>query len=148
MVTMTRFRSPMEAYQPEASRRSNAACPDAEDAQACGRLPPFARVLPARDRDRPQGGSSGMLSSCLRVASLILLFSGTALAQTAIEGTVHDSAGRPVPNASVSLQHRDGGTVLTTASDGDGKFRFSGVEGGACALQVQAADYFKATYEF
>src|SRR5438552_3061690 len=27
MLARTRFRSPMEAYQPEASRRSNAACP-------------------------------------------------------------------------------------------------------------------------
>jgi hypothetical protein len=53
-----------------------------------------------------------------------------------------------VPNASVSLQHRDGGTALTTVSDSDGKFRFSGVEGGAYTLLVEARGYFKATYEF
>jgi len=41
----------------------------------------------------------------------------------------------------------DGGTVLTTARTAMASFAFS-VEGGACTLQVQAADYFKATYEF
>ena len=85
---------------------------------------------------------------CLRVVCLILLVSGTAYGQTAIEGTVHDSSGRAVAKASVSLQHQDGGTALTTVSDSDGKFRFSGVEGGAYTLGVEAAGYFEATYEF
>jgi hypothetical protein len=85
---------------------------------------------------------------CLRVVCLILLISGTAYGQTAIEGTVHDSSGRVVAKASVSLQHQDGGTVLTTVSDSDGRFRFSGVEGGAYRLGVEAAGYFEATYEF
>jgi len=85
---------------------------------------------------------------CLRVICLILLISGTAYGQTAIEGTVHDSSGRVVAKASVSLQHRDSGTALTTVSDSDGRFRFSGVESGAYTLQVEAAGYFKATYEF
>jgi outer membrane receptor protein involved in Fe transport len=89
-----------------------------------------------------------MLSSCLRFVCLFLLISGTAFAQTAVEGTVHDTRGRPVPNASVSLEHQDGGITLTTVSGSDGKFRFSGVEGGACTLQAEAAGYFKATYEF
>ena len=85
---------------------------------------------------------------CLRVVGLILLVSGTAYGQTAIEGTVHDSSGRAVAKASVSLQHQDGGTALTTVSDSDGKFRFSGVEGGGYTLGVEAAGYFEATYEF
>src|SRR6266550_4471230 len=85
---------------------------------------------------------------CLRVVCLILLISGTAYGQTAIEGAVHDSSGRAVAKASVSLQHQDGGTALTTVSDSNGKFRFSGVEGGAYTLGVEAAGYFEATYEF
>src|SRR5216683_482747 len=85
---------------------------------------------------------------CLRVVCLILLVSGTAYGQTAIEGTVHDSSGRAVAKASTSLQHQDGGTSLTTVSDSDGRFRFSGVEGGAYTLGVEAAGYFEATYEF
>ena len=85
---------------------------------------------------------------CLRVVCLILLISETAYGQTAIEGTAHDSSGHAVAKASVSLQHQDGGTSLTTVSDSDGKFRFSGVEGGAYTLGVEAAGYFEATYEF
>src|SRR5258706_8906858 len=89
-----------------------------------------------------------MFTWCLRVVCLTLLMSGTAYGQTAIEGAVHDAAGRLVAKASVSLQHKDGGTALTTVSDSDGRFRFSGVEGGAYTLGVEAAGYFKATYEF
>src|SRR5882762_5416656 len=89
-----------------------------------------------------------MFSWCLRVVCLTLLISGTAYGQTAIEGAVHDAAGRLVAKASVSLQHKDGGTALTTVSDSDGRFRFSGVESGAYTLQVEAAGYFEATYEF
>src|SRR2546421_1802980 len=85
---------------------------------------------------------------CLRVVCLILLVSGTAYGQTAIEGAVHDSSGRAVAKASVSLQHQDGGTALTTVSDSDGKFRCSGVGGGEYTLGVEAAGYFEATYEF
>src|SRR2546421_13096719 len=85
---------------------------------------------------------------CLRVVCLILLVSGTAYGQTAIEGTVHDSSGRAVAKESVSLQHQDGGTALTTVSDSDGKFRFSGVKGGAYTLGGEHAGYFDANYEF
>ena len=52
-----------------------------------------------------------MLSSSLRIVCLIFLISGSAYAQTAVEGTVRNSAGQPVPNASVSLQHQDGGVA-------------------------------------
>src|SRR5713226_4378570 len=89
-----------------------------------------------------------MFSWCLRVVCLFVLISGTAYGQTAIEGAVHDAAGRGLAKASVSLQHQDGGTSLTTVSDIDGRFRFSGLEGGAYTLGVEAAGYFKATYEF
>src|SRR6202158_4007904 len=89
-----------------------------------------------------------MLSNCLRVLCLLLLISGSAYAQTSIEGTVQNTAGQPVPNASLSLQRREGGVALTTVSDSDGKFRFSGVEAGSCTVQAEAANYFKATYEF
>src|SRR5467141_1712873 len=89
-----------------------------------------------------------MFSWCLRVVGFFLLTSGAAYAQTAIEGTVRNSAGQPLPNASVSLQHQDSGTALTTLSDSDGKFRFSAVEAGAYTLQAEAANYFKTAYEF
>src|SRR6266851_5719725 len=94
------------------------------------------------------GGASCMFSCCLRVVGFFLLTSGAAYAQTAIEGTVRNSTGQPLPNASVSLQHQDSGTTLTTVSDSDGKFRFSAVEAGAYTLQAEAANYFKTAYEF
>jgi len=77
---------------------------------------------------------------CLRVICLILLISGTAYGQTAIEGTVHDSSGRVVAKASVSLQHRDSGTALTTVSDSDGRFRFSAWKAGPthCKWRLRA----------
>src|SRR6266446_3248172 len=148
MLARTRFRSPMEAYQPEASRRSNAACPDVEAAQACARLSPSRTSCPHGTEIVITEALPRMLSPCLRVVGFILLISGSAYAQTAIEGTVHNAAGQPLPNASVSLQHQNGGSALTTVSDSDGKFRFSGVEGGAYTLVAEAANYFKTTYEF
>jgi len=50
---------------------------------------------------------------------------------------------------SVSLQHKDGGTALNHCLGQRWKVSFlSGVEGGAYTLGVEAAGYFKATYEF
>src|SRR6266852_1152121 len=89
-----------------------------------------------------------MLSTCLRVACLVLFVPAVAIAQTAVEGTVHDTGGRPVANASISLRHQDGAIVLTTVSDGSGKFRFPAVEAGAYSLMVEAADYFNPRYDF
>jgi hypothetical protein len=57
-----------------------------------------------------------MLSSCLRFVCLFLLISGTAFAQTAVEGTVHDTRGRPVPNAFLGRERRS----LHIASGGCG----------------------------
>src|SRR5260370_18076528 len=65
-----------------------------------------------------------------------------------MRGKGDGSSGRRVAKAAVSLQHQDGGTALATVSDSDGRFRFSGVEGGAYRLGVEAAGYFEATYEF
>src|SRR5260370_1523334 len=65
-----------------------------------------------------------------------------------MRGKGDGSSGRVVAKASVSLQHQDGGTALTTGSERDGRFCFSGVEGGAYRLGVEAAGYFEATYEF
>jgi len=89
-----------------------------------------------------------MLSTCLRVACLVLFVPAVAIAQTAVEGMVHDTGGRPVANASISLRHPDGAIVLTAVSDSSGKFRLSAVEAGAYTLQVEAAGYFTPRYDF
>jgi len=89
-----------------------------------------------------------VLYRCLRVTFLILLIPGVGFAQTAVEGTVQDSSGRAIPNASISLRHQEGRAVFATYSDSKGTFRFLGVEPGAYTLQAEAAGYFEATYEF
>jgi hypothetical protein len=89
-----------------------------------------------------------MLSRCLRLACLTLFLPGVAFAQAALDGTVHDRSGRSIPNASVTLQHQDGGIVFATLTDSNGKFRLSAIEAGSYSLQVEAAGYFKSTYDF
>src|SRR3989441_616934 len=89
-----------------------------------------------------------MRSGCLRVAFLMLWITGAASAQSPIEGTVRDSSGRPVPGASVVLQHEDGRTVATALADSDGKFRLPPVGAGAYTLKVQAAGYYVSAYDF
>jgi hypothetical protein len=85
---------------------------------------------------------------CLRLALLFLLFCAPAFAQTIIEGTVHDNSGRAIRNASVALQHEDGGAVLSTTTDSDGKFRIIALEAGAYRLRVQVDGYFPSSYDF
>src|SRR5260370_41022291 len=77
------------------------------------------------------GRHSLMFSWRLRVVCLFVLISGTAYGQTAIEGTVHNAAGRVVAKESVSLQHQDGGIAQTTVSRSEGTLRFPGLERGA-----------------
>jgi hypothetical protein len=81
-------------------------------------------------------------------ASLIVLVSTAALAQTTVEGTVRDSSGGPVANASVTLQHEDAGAMVTATSDSAGKFHLAAVEAGAYTLKVEAAGYYTTTYDF
>ncbi len=81
-------------------------------------------------------------------ASLIVLVSTAALAQTTVEGTVRYSSGGPVANASVALQHKDSGAIVTANSDSAGKFHLAAVEAGAYKLKVEAAGYYTATYDF
>src|SRR5258706_5227006 len=87
-----------------------------------------------------------LLRLCL--ASLILLSPAIAFAQTAVEGTVHDVSGVPIPNASVFLEHQDGAKLQATATNAHGKFRLPALEAGAYSLQVQASNYYPLHYEF
>ncbi|HVS74732.1 MAG TPA: TonB-dependent receptor [Candidatus Acidoferrales bacterium] len=84
----------------------------------------------------------------VRFACLILLFTGIASAQTSVDGTVRDTAGRPIPGAAVSLRHEGGKSVASAATDSDGKFRLAGVEAGAYTLRAEAGGYYAAAYDF
>src|SRR6267378_3503079 len=79
---------------------------------------------------------------------LIVLSPSIIFAQTTVDVAVHDSAGLPIANASISLQHQDGAKVQETTTDANGKFRLTALEAGAYSLQVQAANYYPLHYEF
>src|SRR5882762_3634288 len=79
---------------------------------------------------------------------LIVLSPSIIFAQTTVDVAVHDNAGLPIPNASISLQHQDGAKVQETTTDANGKFRLTALEAGAYSLQVQAANYYPLHYEF
>lgn len=61
-----------------------------------------------------------------------------------IRGRVLDSAGRPVPGASVRLEGRDGVARLETTSDLNGEFGFSGLAIGAFSLVAEKATHQSA----
>src|SRR6266850_2419883 len=84
----------------------------------------------------------------LLLIGLIVLSPSIIFAQTTVDVAVHDNAGHPVANASISLQHQDGAKVQETATDANGKFRLTALEAGAYSLQVQAANYYPLHYEF
>src|SRR5437667_2382527 len=116
--------------------------------RGCVRLRPFAPFSPQIAAKIGAIPGCHMRSGCLRVAFLMLWITGAASAQSPNEGTVRDSSGRPVPGASVVLQHEDGRTVATALGDSDGKFRLPPVGAGAYTLKVQAAGYYVSAYDF
>jgi hypothetical protein len=84
----------------------------------------------------------------LYVLGLLLLSPAVALAQTSLDGTIHDAAGIPVADASISLQPQDGAKLADVTTDVNGKFRFSALQAGAYRLQVRVPGYFPLHYEF
>jgi hypothetical protein len=89
-----------------------------------------------------------MCSLRLCLVSLILFTPVASFAQIAVEGAVHDPSGVPVAKASISLRHPEGATIISTASDSNGKFRIPALEAGAYVLQVEASGYFELRYDF
>lgn len=83
----------------------------------------------------------------LRLACLQALLSPPLLAQSLLEGTIHDTAGRAIPGATVVLQ-RDDYAVASAIADSKGQFHLVSVEAGDYTLRAQAAGYFAAAYEF
>src|SRR6266436_6336569 len=84
----------------------------------------------------------------LLLIGLIILSPSIIFAQTTVDVAVHDNAGLPITNASISLQHQGGAKVQETSTDANGKFRLTSLEAGAYFLQVQAANYYPLHYEF
>src|SRR6266478_2569495 len=104
--------------------------------------------LPLRMGSSKSGVLKRMRLLRLCFLSLVLFWPAMAIAQTSVEGTVRDSSGLPIANASLSLRRADGPTILATTSDAEGKFRMAALEAGAYSVEVQAANYFPLHYEF
>ena len=88
-----------------------------------------------------------MLSRLLRRAGLLALllvtaqgFALPAAAQTGgvIEGTVADAQDAVLPGVTLTLRNTETGVVRSTVSEGDGQYRFNGLQPGEYGLR---ADY-------
>src|SRR6202165_6050737 len=72
---------------------------------------------------------------CLFVSLCYAQFSGN------IQGSVQDSSGAVVQNASVQLQNTATQVIRVTKTDTDGNFRFVSLEPGAYKVMVSAGGY-------
>lgn len=63
----------------------------------------------------------------------------------AIEGSIKDSLGRPLPGATVTLETADGRTIATTTGDQSGHFVFSAVPPGTYAVMATKDSYENGT---
>ncbi|GAB3942161.1 outer membrane beta-barrel family protein [Spirosoma harenae] len=83
----------------------------------------------------------------MKVISLVLLLpisSQLAQAQTTLNGTVHDGAGRPIPFATVALLNaRDSSLAKGSASDQQGLYSFTNVRAGHYIVRATAVGYQK-----
>ena len=87
----------------------------------------------------------------LRIAFLTLFLIAActlSLAQTVLEGTVHDPAGAPVANASVQLVRENGSAAQTSPTAADGSFHFNTVEAGPYTIKVDASGFYPAEHRF
>ncbi|MGB2899793.1 MAG: tetratricopeptide repeat protein [Candidatus Acidiferrum sp.] len=60
-----------------------------------------------------------------------------------IEGRVHDSRGRPIVGAVVSLESADPGHTLASATDSQGRFRFEAVSVGTYTVHTRLEGYLE-----
>src|SRR2546425_6911089 len=79
---------------------------------------------------------------------VFLTFGSTiAAAQTAIEGSLHDNTGKPVPGAILTLKPSEGTSAHET-SNSAGEFHFGAVGAGTYTLQAEAPGFYPTTYNF
>ena len=78
----------------------------------------------------------------------VLAVASTAIAQTAVDGTVRGIAGNAVAGGAVVLQRAEGTIAQQTTTDANGKFRFAAVEAGAYMLKTEASGFYPSSYDF
>src|SRR5258708_13339900 len=101
-------------------------------------------------RTLPEANKAGSVI-VLALAACMVLFPGSAvIAQVAspqrpeaitIEGTVRNSAGQPVPAASVSLENGEGPSRAETKTKPNGTFVFSTMHAGAYRSTAQTTAF-------
>jgi hypothetical protein len=82
------------------------------------------------------------------MAFVILGLCSITFAQSVVEGSVHDPSGNAVPNASVVLMRSNGVASQRGATDGEGRFHFSGIEADAYTLKTSATGFYESNYRF
>src|SRR5437764_4041990 len=75
-----------------------------------------------------------------------VLWALPVFAQTTLEGVILDPQQKPLANAQLSLRNQDGGAVIQTSTDQEGRFHFPGVQAGEYELTADASDYFPSPY--
>ena len=78
---------------------------------------------------------------------LLPLFSANAQFRAGIQGTVTDSTGALVPDATVTLTNKETNAKQTTQSSGDGFYRISGLPPGRYSLLIEKTGFKKQSFE-
>src|SRR3974390_1342683 len=69
------------------------------------------------------------------------IFAQTALETSAIEGKVCDRGNRPLASATVVLEGPAAGQSVSTSTDAQGNFRFTGISTGTYRLSAKLPDF-------
>ncbi|HEX5966651.1 MAG TPA: carboxypeptidase regulatory-like domain-containing protein [Pyrinomonadaceae bacterium] len=78
---------------------------------------------------------------------LLPLVSAQAQFKASVQGTVADSTGALVPDATVTITNKETGAKQTTQSSGDGFYRLSGLPPGRYTLVVEKTGFKKQSFE-
>ena len=78
---------------------------------------------------------------------LLPLISVNAQFRAGIQGTVTDSTGALVPDASVTLTNKETNAKQTTQTSGDGFYRITGLPPGTYSLVIEKSGFKKQSFE-
>src|SRR3954470_629795 len=79
------------------------------------------------------------LAFALALVTTLVGFARPARAQVVgqIQGTVTDAQGAVLPGVSLTLRNTENGTARSTVSEGDGQYRFAGLQPGTYELKAE-----------
>jgi protocatechuate 3,4-dioxygenase beta subunit len=87
-------------------------------------------------------------SSVLAVCVLLMAARGFAQFSSSVQGTILDSNGAAVPNATVSLVNSDTNVTVTHNSDAAGVYRFVSIAPGNYTVSASAPGFTTVKVEF